>query len=165
MLPLAGLVVVGSIPLVGYARKTAAERDAADALGGVHAAQEAFRNAGGRGGYASQVDSLATPCEGAAPSLPPALVREVAAIRYRLVVRPAVDASPAGVDCHGRPVVSDYYAAVHPDGADAPGQRAFAARADGRIYLFYDGVPPAERDMGEGGLATPLDAAAEFRIP
>ena len=37
--------------------------------------------------------------------------------------------------------------------------------ATGRIYVFFDGVAPLERDMAAGGLATPLESVPTFKIP
>jgi hypothetical protein len=164
VLPLAGIIVVGSVPLVRYAQKSAAEDHAARVLRQLHQAQEAFR-AGSGGAFASDWESLAAPCGATSPSPLTGAVAALADDGYRILLRAAAGAAPAGADCHGRPLVSDYYLAAYPGVPGAAGQRAFAMRGDGRIYLFYDGVAPLERDMGEGGLATPLDQADEFKIP
>jgi hypothetical protein len=61
--------------------------------------------------------------------------------------------------------VSDYYAAAAPRSVQTAGQQAFAMLAAGRIYVFFDGIAPLERDMTPDGLAVPLDALRTFKIP
>lgn len=164
LLPVIGILVVGAIPFVRYAQKQAAEATAAGVLGVIHQAQERFHAAAG--GYATDLASLTTACPGQhAATLTPAVVEEARGAAYEIALRASQAASARGTDCHGRPVTSDFYAAVRPASAGSAGQRAFAVTASGRIFLFYDGVPPREEDMAAGGLATPLEAADTFTIP
>jgi hypothetical protein len=79
-------------------------------------------------------------------------------------LRAAARAATVGTDCHGRATASDFYAAVQPMDEWA-GRQAMAASAWGRIYVFFDGLPPLERDMEAGGLAVPLDTLDIFKIP
>jgi hypothetical protein len=163
-LPLLGTLIVTALPLIRYAQKTRAETRAAAVLGRVAEAQQRFRLAST--GFASTLASLTTPC-----GLPSGALLDVQALSdltdagYRLLLRPAQRANVIGRDCHGVETVSDYYAAVLPDAPTAAGQQAFAVTSKGRIYLFYDGLPPVEGDMEAGGLATALDAADRFKIP
>jgi hypothetical protein len=69
-----------------------------------------------------------------------------------------------GIDCHGRQLTSDYYVAAEPAN-EFTGLLAFAATSRGRVYVFFDGIAPAERDMDAGGLAVPLDTLDTFKIP
>jgi hypothetical protein len=158
----AGTVATVSIQVRAQLRMRDAEKAAAAALSAIVDAQRAFRKAGGRGGYATDLQSLIQPCAGAPATLsaPP----PVAADDYRVVLRAAQRASPVGTDCHGRPTASDFYAAVQP-AHEWAGRQAMASTAWGRIYVFFDGLPPVERDMDAGGLAVPLDTLDSFKIP
>ena len=163
--PMLGIVVATLIPFVRHAQQTRAESAASAFLGRVHAGQQAFRVSHGNAGYASALDSLTMPCRGG--NEVPIRASDVAALEraaYDAILRPAQLAVSAAKDCHGRPLVSDYYAAVSPRSVQSPGRQAFAVTATGRIFVFFDGIAPLERDMA-GGLATPLDALDTFKIP
>jgi hypothetical protein len=84
---------------------------------------------------------------------------------YATQLRAAEGATTLAVDCHGRAMVSNYYISAVPRSVDSPGQRAFAATAAGRIFVFFDGVAPLESDMAPTGLATPLETLSTFKIP
>lgn len=165
LVPLAGIAVVVGVPFVRHAAKVTAEDTASGFLEQVHEGQRAFRASHGDAGYASALDSLTRACPGAsAAAVPASAVVALLAREYATTVRPADGAETRRADCHGRPLVSDYYAAAFPSTVGA-GQQAFATTASGRIFLFFDGVPPLERDMSADGLATPLDARETFTIP
>jgi type II secretory pathway pseudopilin PulG len=164
MVPIAGIIAIGAIPLVRYAQKTAAEAAAVDALQELHEAQRRFRTMSG--GFAIDLTTLITPCPGqTTPALSRDLMSQLPRIGYRLALRAAERAITVGRDCHGRETVSDYYAAVQPEAPASAGQQAFATTSRGRIYLFYDGLPPSEQEMRPGGLAIPHDRADTFKIP
>jgi hypothetical protein len=165
-IPILGVAIATAWPLVNYVRREQAEASAVEFLEKLRAAQEAFRAAGG-GGYASELVSLMSPCaEQTAPPLRPEDVSGVAAAGYEVTIRPAAVSESSGVDCHGRPTASDYYAAVQPRSPEILAQHAFGTTASaGRIFVFFDGVAPLEPDMGPGGLATPLDDVDSFKIP
>lgn len=159
----AGVAAAVTVPASSSYRMTKAERAAADTLTAIADAQRAFRRGGGRGGYAIDLASLTRPCPGDAQA---ALDHheQIATNDYVVVLRAARDASSAGADCHGRPTATDFYAAARP--ADAwSGRQAMATTARGRIYVFFDGIAPLERDMEAVGLAVPLDRLDTFKIP
>jgi hypothetical protein len=126
----------------------------------VHAAQRAFRARSSHSGYATSVESLIRPC----PDGRPAVLDQWAVRGYVLSVRAAHDARVGGVDCHGRPTASDFYASAQPAGA-FDGRLALAVTSRGRVFVFFDGVPPREDDMRFGGLAVSVEALAGFKIP
>lgn len=165
-LPLLGILIGVALPLVRHGQKVRAESEAAAFLERVHAAQEAFRAGRPTGGYASALESLIEPCPGgrAAGPLRDA-VASLTAAGYEPRVRTADGGAARGPDCHGRATFSDYYASAQPRSSEIAGQQAFAEMSSGRIFVFFDGVAPVERDMAAGGLATPLDARDQFRIP
>jgi type II secretory pathway pseudopilin PulG len=159
----AGVAAAVGVPVSSSYRMAKTERAAADTLQAIADAQRAFRRGGGRGGYAVDVASLTRPCPGDAQAvldIDPA----VSGHDYVFVLRPASGASTAGVDCHGRATTTDFYAAARPAHAWA-GRQALATTARGRIYVFFDGIAPLERDMGALGLAVPLDRLDTFKIP
>jgi type II secretory pathway pseudopilin PulG len=163
--PVLGIVIAVGIPVMRYASKDARERAAITALGQVHAAQEAFKSR--TGGYATELASLtALPsrCGAVHPVLAADVVAAIDGAGYALQLRVAHGAVLAGHDCEGRPLASDYYVAAAPTSSSAPVPQAFAAQKGGRIYLFYDGIPPREADIASG-LATAVDERETFRIP
>lgn len=139
----------------------AAEDAAAKTVAAIVEAQRTFRRAAG--GYATDLSSLTQAC-GGQMSAPLAQRLEAADYDYRVVLRASVRALPAGTDCHGRPVVTDFYVATYPAHTWA-GRQAMAATGRGRVYVFFDGIAPVERDMEAGGLAVPLDTLDTFKIP
>jgi hypothetical protein len=166
MVPLVGAVVVAALPLIRYVKKTTAEAAAADFLHHVQVAQQTFRSTQPGAGYASSLDSLTRPCPGAAQAmLIGDEIRLLEQSGYAAQLRAAAGATSSAVDCHGRAIVSDYYAAVAPRSVDSPGQQALAATAAGGIFVFFDGIAPLESDMTPRGLATPLEALRTFKIP
>lgn len=161
LVPLAGAIVVAAVPLLRHAADARTHARVAALVEELRAAQRTLQARAG--GYAVDVGSLVTACEGAAAVLAPDYLVRLEAEGYLLELRPAVDALAAGRDCAQRPLTSDYYLGVEPGTVDA-GARAFAARADGAIFVYFDGVAPREADM-TSGLATPLDAIDQLVIP
>lgn len=164
---LVGIVAGVAMPVIDYERRRQAEAAAATVLEDVARAQTAFRSAGGRGGYASDLDSLLTPCPGTAqPALREAIgASHIRTSRYAFSARAAEGSRVIATDCHGRPAVTDYYAAAAPRINGIDGQRAFAMRSSGRVFVFFDGIPPRENDMGPFGLAVALNTLDRFKIP
>jgi type II secretory pathway pseudopilin PulG len=157
-----GATGVVLVPVLTYARMDRAEHAASERLIAIREAQRAFRRAGGAGGYATDLVSLATPCPGEAVRALPADSHTRG--DYTVVLRAARQARDVGLDCHGRRTVSDFYAAAAPANAFA-GRQAMAMTSWGRIYVFFDGIAPLESDMAAGGLAVPLDTLHDFKIP
>ena len=156
-----GMTIAVSIPVRFYARRLAAEEAAAAALVKIADAQRAVRAAAGRTGYATDLISLTTPCPGEVQA--PLQAADIPS-EYKLVLRPAEQATSRGRDCHDRPLASDYYVSARPVG-ELAGAKAFAMTSRGRVYVFFDGIPPRESDMARGGLAVPFDTLETFRIP
>ncbi len=144
-----------------------AEDAAAAVLDAVARAQTAFRSTGGYGGYASDLDSLMNPCTSPVPSAlhEPISASHIHTLRYAFAVRPAEGSRVVATDCHGRQSVSDYYASARPRVNGVDGRRAFAMRSSARVFVFFDGVPPRETDMGPFGLAVALNTLERFKIP
>lgn len=162
LLPVIGTCVAAAIPFARYAEKQRDESVAVNSVRQIQDAQERVRDAAGA--YATVLATLVEGCLGVAPALPAAVLEELAGAGYVLQMRAAVDAAPGGKDCQGHPLASDYYVAVSPATAGEAAEKAFAGRADRRLFVFVDGIAPSEADIA-GGLATPLDEINSFKIP
>ena len=132
-------------------------------MAAIRRAQTAFRTANGTG-FATDLESLQRPCPGH-EALKVAVPASDAVGGYAMTLRGAKGGRDVGVDCHGRPTTSDYYAAVAPAPGRSDGRRAYAMTSQGPVFVFFDGIAPTEADMAPGGLATPLDTLDTFRIP
>jgi len=150
-------------PFWMYATKRRDESTALSVVQQIQAAQAAVRAAPGGAGYATSLDAFTAPC-GALRPLSVDLLDNLQRAGYAIALRAREAAGRTGTDCQGRPLADDFYVSVQPRSARAAGQRAFAATSQG-IFVFFDGVAPVERDMLPGGLATPLDGLAAFKIP
>jgi hypothetical protein len=164
VIPILGTALAVAWPLARYASQERAHAVAIAFLEKSSAAQGAFRNRSGDAVYATSLESLIAPCSPAVAPIPVDPTGEVRAAGYAITLRAAAGATPGPPDCRGT-TASDYYLALEPASPDAPGQRSFAMRGDGRIFVFFDGVAPREADMLSGGLAVPLAESAAFRIP
>jgi hypothetical protein len=164
---LAGIICVVAFPLIEHERRRRAEAAAAVVLAEVARAQTAFRASSGGAGYASDLESLLTSCSGAPRAVLAAHIgtHDIRAMRYQFHVRAAEGSRVVGTDCHGRPAVSDYYAAAAPRINGVDGRRAFAMRSSARVFVFFDGIPPRESDMGPFGLAVAFNTLDRFKIP
>ena len=124
-----------------------------------------FEPARGEARYATDLETLTTPCPGqSAPVLMPAAPPWR---RVPLCVHAA---------CGGRGPDGGHGLSRSPDGQRLlrggvashqrcrrpPGTRD---AVDGRIYVFFDGVPPREADMDPGGLAIPPRHAVDLQDP
>jgi len=163
VLPVAGAAIMLAWPFSMYATKRRDEATALSAVQQIQAAQISVRAAAGAAGYATSLDAFTTPC-GAQVPLSIATLDTLQRAGYAIEVRAREAARQTGTDCRGRSLADDFYVGVQPRSARAAGQRAFAATSEG-VFVFFDGVAPVERDMASGGLATPLDGLAAFKIP
>jgi hypothetical protein len=160
LVPLVGAMLAVGTPLWRYGERQRNERAAIDAVTAVQAAQQQFYSR--YAAYATSLASLVTPCDGERSA--PAALADLDPEGYRIEVRGAMGAGEKPRDCHGRATATDYYVAVVPTSPSTPSQTAFAARSDGRVFLFYDGIAPREADMSSG-LPTPLAERETFTIP
>jgi type II secretory pathway pseudopilin PulG len=160
--PLIGVVIAVALPLTRYALRERYEQTAIEVLRQVQDAQRSLYQ--GSGAYAGTSRSLTSPCGDSPAWLPASSLERLRDVDYEFELRPARDGIVRGVDCLGDPLVTAYYVAVRPESAAAIARQAFAASNDGQIYLFYDGIPPAEADM-QAGLATRVEARKAFKIP
>lgn len=164
-LPIIGAAVMAALPLWRYADRQRAESAAQSLVRQVQTAQDAFRNGGGRGAYATRLESLVEPCPGTSTALVSADRLQDVMSDYEAHLRAARGVELTGTDCHGRPVASSYYLALQPRAAETPAQQAFAVVTGGPLFVFFDGIAPQEADMAAGGLATRADALQTFKIP
>jgi hypothetical protein len=162
IVPLVGIAVAASAPLVRYAARERHEQTAIRVVRQVHEAQLALRSR--TGGFATELSSLVAPCAGASAVVAPQIIEQLTGAEYRLDLRAAAGAATAGVDCEGRPLVTDYFVTATPVAPWAAARQAVGGRGDGRLFLFHDGVAPREIDI-ENGLVTPVEARRSFKIP
>jgi hypothetical protein len=160
--PIIGTMVTASVPVTQHVTRQRHEQSAVDVIQRLHQAQLAFHTRWG--GYAADIASLTTPCPSSEAVLAPDQVSSLEASGYSLQLRAAQGARAAGRDCFGVTLVDDYFVAAAPMSVDEAGQKAFGGRADGRLYVFFDGIAPRETDIS-AGLATPLDTVESFKIP
>jgi hypothetical protein len=132
-----------------------------DAIADVREAQRRLQRR--TGGFATELNSLTRGCDGA-PELSDEVLASLERAGYALQLRAAGSATIIGRDCDGFALADDYYVAAAPRDSSKPGQQAFAARAGGDLFLFYDGVAPRESEMNRG-LATPAAQRGRFKIP
>lgn len=164
VLPVALAAMLVAWVILGHVARIRAEAVGVAAVSTLHESQLAFR--GASGGFAATLDSLTAPCpSGEGPWLDAATLGRLAEAGYQLVLRAREGARGHGSDCYGRPLVDDYYVGVQPAGGRVIPQRAYGSSANGRVFVFVDGIAPTERDMAPGGLATPLEDMVTFRIP
>lgn len=162
IVPLVGMALVAALPAVWAAQGRRDEEQAIAALGRVREAQERFRAE--VGDYATDLSSLTAGCGGAAPAELAGLSGQLRDHGYALTLRAREGTPAAGQDCHGRPTGRDYYVAAAPVAGRTNGHRAYAALADGRIYVFFDQVAPRETEIA-AGLSPALDTLDHFTIP
>jgi hypothetical protein len=162
VIPLLGIIVAAGVPLGRYAAGRQHEDVAVRLLQRVLEAQASFKE--GAPGYATAVESLVTGCGDRAAALAPATLDELQQAGYALELRAAAGAATVGRDCLGRQVADDYYVALAPGSPSEPARLAFAARRDGSVFVFFDGIAPREAEMSSG-LATPLHRVGSFKIP
>ena len=161
LVPVVGACVAAGLPLARYAEKQRHEAVAVSALGRIHDAQQRFNVASG--GYATDLATLSSGCPGLVDAGAD-IFDDLVNAGYVVELRAAVDATPAGKDCQGRPTATDYYISARPRSAWEAAGKAFAGRADGQLFVFVDGVPPRESDM-TSGLAITVEAMNSFKIP
>jgi hypothetical protein len=162
LVPIIGICVAAGLPLGRYAQKVRDEAVAVRTLRQIQQAQERFRAV--VGWYATDAATLAAGCPGVDTALPADVFANLEGAGYVLQLRAAADGTTTGQDCHGRPIATDYYLSAAPRTAQETADKAFAGRADSRLYIFVDGIPPNESDL-TSGLAIRLDKWDSFKIP
>jgi hypothetical protein len=160
LIPFAIVVLAVGVPLQRSVQQGRDERAALEAVASVREAQDRFHRLSG--GFATELTSLTTGC-GGTPELSTQVLANLDRAGYTLQLRAAGSAIVVGRDCHGR-LADDYYVAAAPRDASGARRQAFAARARGDMFLFYDGVAPREPEMSNG-LATPAAQRGTFKIP
>ena len=166
IVPLVAALGVAAIPLRQYSQKLQSEAAGEAFMRQLADAQLEFRRRHGPN-FAASLESLTAACPGepAAP-LDGSAVEAVKARGFDVALRTAQGAAEGTADCHGRPTAADYYAALQPSATDAAPRQAYAITGrSGRVFVFFDGLAPLEKDMAAGGLAMPLEQLSNFKIP
>jgi type II secretory pathway pseudopilin PulG len=153
-----GVLSAVAAPALIRARVAGNEASAIGSLRAINSAEASYSTAAGKGGYATQLATLASPCPNSS----------VGFISVDLATDPSTKSGftitlltgAIGVagptDCNGSNTQTAYYATGVPISIGLTGHRAFATT--GRGTLFYDpsGVAPTEAQMAPGGGANPL---------
>jgi hypothetical protein len=162
IVPVVGMMVAISMPMLRHVEQRRYEQVAIDVLGEVRVAQARFK--ADAGGYATDLNSLTSSCGEGPVTLGAERLERLRRSGYSLTLRAAEGADERGRDCGGRVLSSDYYVAVSPVDSVEAGEQAFAARSEGDVFLFVDGIAPLESDMSRL-LAIRLDERDTFKIP
>lgn len=157
ILTIAGILIVVALPGVLRSRMAAREAAAIGALRAVVRAQVSYASVCGKGRYAADFVTLATPAPG---STQPFLEREVIGAGpqaerdgycYDLTAGNGSTEGPP--DCHQTPTHTAYYATATPVSFGSSGQRSFAVNTVGAIWQSPAAAAPAEPF---GAPATPI---------
>lgn len=158
VIAIVGVVSAIAIPAMLRARMSGNEASAIASLRALNSAETSYSAAAGKGGYAAQLATLATPC----PSSSAAFISVDLALDpsiksgYTIALTRAAAALAGLADCNSTPTVSAYYSTATPVLTGNTGQRAFATSANGTIFFDSNGTAPGEAAIGPGGGASPL---------
>jgi type IV pilus assembly protein PilA len=141
-----GVVTAIAVPALLRARMSGNEASAIGSVRAVNAAETAYANSAGRGGFAVLLSTLVTPCGVGTAGF---LSRDLASdpsnkSGYRITLGVGAGANVGPLDCNGTVTRSSYYASAVPLTVGSTGQRAFASNAINAIWQSSTGVPPAE---------------------
>jgi type IV pilus assembly protein PilA len=148
-----GVVSAIAIPAMGRARMSGNEASAIGSLRALNSAETSYSAATGRGAFAAQLVTLATPCPGSSVAFiaPDLALDPTIKSGYRIVLAQAAASNAGLTDCNGTATASAYYATATPVVAGTTGQRAFATTGNGTIFFQLNGTAPTEAAMGSAG--------------
>jgi type IV pilus assembly protein PilA len=141
-----GVITAIAVPALLRARMSGNEASAIGSVRAVNAAETAYANSAGRGGFAVLLSTLVTPCgAGSAGFLSKDLASDPSAKSgYRITLAVGAGANVGPLDCNGTVTRSSYYATAVPLSVGTTGRRAFASNAINAIWQSSTGVPPTE---------------------
>ncbi len=158
VIAIVGVVSAIAIPAMLRARMSGNEASAIGSLRALNSAETSYSAAAGRGGFAAQLATLATPC----PSSSVAFISIDLALDpsiksgYTIVLARAAASNVGLADCNGTPTATGYYSTATPVAAGNTGQRAFATTGNGTIFFDSNGTAPTEAAIAPGGGASPI---------
>jgi type IV pilus assembly protein PilA len=152
-----GIIAAIAIPGLLRARMAANEASAIASLRALNSAQTTYATVAGRGGYATLLSVLGTPCPSSlVPFISPELSTDPSNKSGYTIALAAATGSTAGfADCNGATTATAYYSTAVPQ-FPTTGRRAFGSTGNGTIYFDGSGVPPTEAAMAIGGGGTTI---------
>jgi type II secretory pathway pseudopilin PulG len=151
-----GIVAAIAVPGLLRARMAGNEASAIGSMRAMVSAEAAYSAAAGRGGYATSLRILATPCPGASEGfISPDLGNDPSTKSGYVVSLESAGAAAGPPDCNGRGTEENYYGTAVPANYGSTGTRAFASHASGTIFFTAEPTPPSLRSMIDG-TATPV---------
>jgi type IV pilus assembly protein PilA len=141
-----GIISAIAVPALLRARMSGNEASAIGSVRAVNAAETAYANAAGRGGFAVLLSTLVTPCNASnAGFLSTDLSSDPSTKSgYRITLTAGVGANAGPVDCNGTATRTTYYATAIPLALGTTGRRAFASNNINSIWQSSTGAPPPE---------------------
>jgi hypothetical protein len=141
------LMVLGAVHLM-RARARGNEASAVASLRVIAQGQVVYSVSCGNGGFATNLQTLGRPVPGSTePFVPPDLGGALVSLKsgYLLTMRPARDAKPYKVDCHGGMNTNAYYASARPvTYGPGGGTQSYAVSLNGVVWGVDARVPPLE---------------------
>jgi prepilin-type N-terminal cleavage/methylation domain-containing protein len=158
VIAIVGTVSAIAVPAMLRARMSGNEASAIGSLRALSNAETSYSAATGRGAYAAQLATLATPCPSStAGFISPDLALDPSIKSGYTIVLARAAASIVGLaDCNGTPTTTAYYSTASPVIVGTTGQRAFAMAGNGTIFFGSLGIPPTEGAIALGGGGSPI---------
>jgi prepilin-type N-terminal cleavage/methylation domain-containing protein len=156
VIAIVGTVSAIAVPTMLRARMSGNEASAIGSLRALSSAETSYSGAAGRGAYAAQLATLATPCPGSTSAFISADLAMDPSIKsgYTIALARAAASIIGLADCSGTPTTTAYYSTATPVVAGSTGQRAFAMAGNGTIFFASNGTPPTEAAIALGGGAS-----------
>ncbi len=153
-----GILAAIAVPGMLRARRSGNEASAIGSLRALNSAESSYASGAGKGGFATLLATLATPCPGSTAAFisPDLSIDPAIKSGYTVTMAAAGVSSPGPVDCNGTPTETAYYSTAVPVAAGLSGLRAFASSAAGAIFFDPSGVAPTEAQMAPGGGGTTI---------
>jgi prepilin-type N-terminal cleavage/methylation domain-containing protein len=145
-----GIIAATALPWLMRARMSANEASAVGSLRSIVSAQHGYSASAARGGFAPTLPRLATICPGSSvPFLSSDLTTGVRVLKSGFFVEMSSGAlaGTSPVDCNGLSTTRGFYVSAVATNAGMSATRAFAATADGTIWV----------SLGDAGATAPLE--------
>jgi type IV pilus assembly protein PilA len=135
-----GIIAAIAVPGLLRARMSGNESSAIGSLRAINSAQASYSSAAGQGGYAVDLATLATPCNGGtqgfiSPDLDPAIAGGPPVPKSGYDVDLAGNGTSVTTDCNAAATNTDYSATAVPSTVGTTGQRGFNTAASGTIFV------------------------------
>jgi prepilin-type N-terminal cleavage/methylation domain-containing protein len=139
-----GIIAAIAVPGLMRARMSGNESSAIGSLRSINSAQVGYSAAAGQGGYAANLEILATPCAGGTqgfispdlnPKTPGVTASGTGVVKSGYVVDITSAAGDGPADCNTKTTKLDYTATAVPQNKGTTGARGFNTNASGTIFF------------------------------